>query len=107
MKSKYCYPTDLLRRDIKADCPEVDLLVSVNAGHDEEQAGPLGSPGSEAAQPEDDRPLVLLDQCSVEQFFEHFSESNIEYLLIKRKNQTNMNSLISSISLFGLHNLNI
>ena len=61
MKSKYCYPTDLLRRDIKADCPEVDLLVSVNAGHDEEQAGPLGSPGSEAAQPEDDRPLVLLD----------------------------------------------
>ena len=55
-----CSP-HLLRRDVKADCPEVDLLVSVNAGHDEEQAGPLGSPGSEAAQPEDDRPLVLLD----------------------------------------------
>ena len=50
-----------MRRDIKADCSEVDLLVSVNAGHDKEQAGPLGSPGSEAAQSEDDRPLVLLD----------------------------------------------
>ena len=60
MKSKYCYPAHLLRRDVKADCPEVDLLVSVNAGHDEEQAGTLRSPGSQSSQPEDDRPLVLL-----------------------------------------------
>ena len=55
------YKAHLLWRDIKADCPEVDLLVSVNAGHDEEQAGSLRSPGPQPSQPEDDRPLVLLD----------------------------------------------
>ena len=55
------YKAHLLWRDIEADCPEVDLLVSVNAGHDEEQAGSLRSPGSQPSQPEDDRSLVLLD----------------------------------------------
>ena len=48
-------------RDIKADGPEIDLLVSINARHHEEEAGTLGAPGSQSAQPEDDRPLVLLD----------------------------------------------
>ena len=48
-------------RNIKADGPEIDLLVSINARHHEEQAGTLGAPSSQSAQPEDDRPLVLLD----------------------------------------------
>ena len=48
-------------RDIKADGPEIDLLVSINARHHEEEAGTLGASGSQPAQPEDDRPLVFLD----------------------------------------------
>ena len=60
MFALYSYTAHLLWRNIKADGPEVDLLVSVNAGHDEEQAGTLRSPGSQPSQPEDDRPLVLL-----------------------------------------------
>ena len=55
------YKAHLLWRDIKADCPEIHLLVSINARHHEEQAGTLGSPGSQSSEPEDDRPLVLLD----------------------------------------------
>ena len=47
-------------RNIKADCPEVDLLVSVNAGHDEEQSRALGTASPQSPEPEDDRPLVLL-----------------------------------------------
>ena len=48
-------------RDVKADRPEIHLLVSINTRHDEEEAGTLGSPSSQSAQAEDDRPLVLLD----------------------------------------------
>ena len=48
-------------RDVKADRPEIHLLVSINTRHDEEEAGTLGSPSSQSTQAEDDRPLVLLD----------------------------------------------
>ena len=41
-------------------CPHVDLLVLVDAGDDEEDAGPPGSPREEAPQAEDDSTLVLL-----------------------------------------------
>ena len=47
-------------RDVEADRPEVDLLVSINAGHDEEESRPLGTSGPESPQPEDDGSLVLL-----------------------------------------------
>ena len=40
--------------------PHVNLLVDVDAGDDEEDAGAPGSPRQQSAQPEDDRPLVLL-----------------------------------------------
>ena len=48
-------------RNVKTDGPEIDFLVSINARHHKEQAGALRSSCSESAQPEDDRPLVLLD----------------------------------------------
>ena len=53
--------TDLLRRDVVGLCPHVDLLVVVNAGDDEEHARAPGSALQESSQPEDDGPLVLLD----------------------------------------------
>ena len=52
---------DLLRRDVIGLCPHVDLLVVVNAGDDEEHARAPGSALQESSQPEDDGPLVLLD----------------------------------------------
>ena len=51
----------LLRRDVKGDCPEVDLAIGVDARDDEEDARPLGAALAQPAQPEDHRPLVLLD----------------------------------------------
>ena len=50
----------LLGRNIEADGPEVDLLVGVDAGHDEEEARALGAPRPQPPQPEDDGSLVLL-----------------------------------------------
>ena len=47
-------------RHIEADGPEVDLLVGVDAGHDEEEARALGAPRPQPPQPEDDGSLVLL-----------------------------------------------
>ena len=38
------YGPHLLGRNIEADGPEVDLLVGVDAGHDEEEARALGAP---------------------------------------------------------------
>ena len=43
----------------------VDLLVLIHAGNHEEDAGPPGSPRQQPAQPEDDRPLVLLDNLAI------------------------------------------
>ena len=51
---------DLLRRYLEGHAPHVDLNVGVHTGDDEEDAGPPGSPRQQPAQPEDDRPLVLL-----------------------------------------------
>ena len=51
---------DLLRRYLEGHAPHVDLNVGVHAGNHEEDAGPPGSPRQQPAQPEDDRPLVLL-----------------------------------------------
>jgi hypothetical protein len=50
----------LLRGHVEGDRPEVDLLVRVDAGHDEEEAGTLGSAGPQATQAEYHRSLVLL-----------------------------------------------
>ena len=52
--------TDLLRRHVEGERPHVDLLVGVDAGHDEEDARPAGSAAEEAAEAEDDDALVLL-----------------------------------------------
>ena len=50
----------LLRRHVKGDRPEVDLLVRVNARHDEEEAGALGAAGPQPPEPEHHGSLVLL-----------------------------------------------
>ena len=47
----------------------VDLLVVVYAGQDEEDAGPLGAAVPQPPQPEDDRPLVLLDNLTMYYLF--------------------------------------
>ena len=47
--------------------PEVDLLVGVNAGKDEEYARPLGSARPQPAQPEYHGPLVLLHHLDGEE----------------------------------------
>ena len=56
--SSLCY---FLRWDLESFCSHVNLLVDINAGDDEEDPGPSGSARQEAAQPEDDGSLVLLD----------------------------------------------
>ena len=56
--------THLLRRHVERHRPDVDLLVGVDARHDEEEAGPLGAAGAKAAQPEHDGSLVLLDHLT-------------------------------------------
>ncbi len=48
-------------RDVEGHRPEVDLPVRVDAGDDEEDAGPLGAALAQATQAEDDGTLVLLD----------------------------------------------
>ena len=53
--------THLLRRHVEGDSPEVDLLVGVNAGHDEEEAGALGPARPQPAESEHHGSLVLLD----------------------------------------------
>jgi len=50
-----------LRGDVERDCSEVDLLVGVDAGHHEEEAGALGAARSQPTQAENDGPLVFLN----------------------------------------------
>ena len=50
-----------LRWDLESFCSHVNLFVDINAGDDEEDPGSPGSARQEAAQPEDDGSLVLLD----------------------------------------------
>ena len=48
--------------------PQVNLLVDIEAGDDEEDPGPPGSSCQKTTQPEDDGSLVLLDHLdSVEE----------------------------------------
>ena len=51
----------LLWRDREVLDPHVDDLVDVDAGDDEEHAGPPGAPSQDPAQAEDDGLLVFLD----------------------------------------------
>ena len=51
-----------LRRDLESCCPHINLLVHVNAGDDKEDPWAPGPAGQEAAQPEDDGSLVLLNR---------------------------------------------
>ena len=51
----------LLWRNLIGGSSQINLLVNIHTGNDEEDARPPGSPGQEPAQPEDDGPLVLLD----------------------------------------------
>ena len=60
--------TYLLRRHVEGDRPQINLAVGVNAGNDEEDAGPLGSPLQQSPQSEDDCPFVLLDNLWQKQF---------------------------------------
>ena len=50
----------LLRRHVEGDRSEVDLLVRVDARHDEEEAGALGAARPQPPEPEHHGSLVLL-----------------------------------------------
>ena len=56
MKNSY-----LLRRNIKADSSEINFLVSVNTGHDEEKSRTLSSPRTKSSKTEYHCSLILLD----------------------------------------------
>ena len=47
----------------------VNLLILIHAGNHEEDAGSPGSSRQQPAQPEDDRPLVLLDNLTMYYLF--------------------------------------
>ena len=53
--------TNLLWGNVEGQCPHVDLLVAVDAGHDEEDPWAASAPTQEAAKAEDDDTLVLLN----------------------------------------------
>ena len=55
------WPACLLWGDVIRLSPQVDLLVHVNAGNDEEDSWTSSLASQHPAQPEDDGPLVLLD----------------------------------------------
>ena len=61
-------------RNIEADSPEVQLLVGVNAGHDEEDPRALGSSRPESSKAEYHSPFI---------FFHHL----IQIKLVIRKNR--------------------
>ena len=54
----------LLWRNLVGGSSQINLLVNIDAGNDEEDAGAPGSPRQEPAKPEDDGPLVLLDHLN-------------------------------------------
>ena len=51
---------DLLRWDLERLAPHVNLFIDIHARNDKKDAGSARPAGEEAAQPEDDCPLVLL-----------------------------------------------
>ena len=55
----------LLGRDVIGGSPHVNLLVDIEAGDDEEDAGSSGSTREKTTQPEDDRSLVLLQSAII------------------------------------------
>ena len=80
---RFSIKTNLLGRNVKRDRPEVDLLVRVRARDHKEDSfkddnfsdnsiavcltWSLGASRSEPAQPEDDRPLILLHHLQQQQ----------------------------------------
>ena len=50
----------LLRGNVKVSDSQINLLINIHTGNDEEDSRAPGTPGQQAAQPEDDCPLVLL-----------------------------------------------
>ena len=51
---------NLLGRDIKADCPQVNLLVIINAGEDKKYPRAFGSPTSQPSEAENNGSFILL-----------------------------------------------
>ena len=75
------YGPHLLGRNIEADGPEVDLLVGVDAGHDEEEARALGAPRPQPPQPEDDGSLVLLHHLQhTNMLYRHVNHQETKYM---------------------------
>ena len=56
----FCLCLYLLWWNFVSAGPHINFLINIHAGDDEEDAGSARPAGQEAAQPEDDRPLVLL-----------------------------------------------
>ena len=79
--SHMTYGPHLLGRNIEADGPEVDLLVGVDAGHDEEEARALGAPRPQPPQPEDDGSLVLLHHLQhTNMLYRHVNHQETKYM---------------------------
>ena len=57
----------LLGGDLVSCCSQINLLVDINTGDDEEDSRPPGSSCQQPAQSEDDGSLVLLDHLHHEQ----------------------------------------
>ena len=51
---------NLLGRDVKADCPQVNLLVIINAGEDKKYPRAFGSPTSQPSKAENNGSFILL-----------------------------------------------
>ena len=57
----------LLGGDLVSCCSQINLLVDINTGDDEEDSRPPGSSCQQPAQSEDDGSLVLLDHLDSEE----------------------------------------
>ena len=51
---------DFLGRDVKADCPQINLLVVINAGENEKYPRAFGSPSSQSSKTENNSSFILL-----------------------------------------------
>ena len=88
LKARIDCPSHLLRGNIKCDSPEVNLLVGVNAGQDEEYSRSLRTPGTESSKAEYDGPLVLLDHLNNKTFSKYFQSGELEdfFIVLLKKN---------------------
>ncbi len=100
-------PSYLLGRDIEGERPHVHLLVGVDAGDDEEDAGAAGAAAQKATQAEDDHALVLLNdlqrrervKCLVILLHEfHFQEIFNGVIIVKAGRETTHTHTVCSIS---------